>query len=90
MSGLGLPQAPTPPSAGRGLTAYLAGSGTGSRNSTPTPSHGTGLGLSALAPSLYLGAPAANARQAQWPGRVMDVEGAGHAPIASTVMTDHD
>ena len=87
MSGLGLPQVPTPPSAGRGLTAYLARSGTGSLNSTPTPSPGTGLGLSALAPGLYFGAPAANAGHDQGPGRAMDTEGAGHAPGASTVMT---
>ncbi len=87
MSGLGLPQAPTPPSAGRGLTAYLARSGTGSLNSTPTPSPGTGSGLSMFVPGLYLGAPAANAGHAQGSGMAMDTEGAGHAPRASTVMT---
>ncbi len=87
MSGLGLPQVPTPPSVGQGLTAYLARSGTGSLYSTPTPSPGTGLGLSVLAPGLYLGASTANAGQAQGPGRVMDTEGAGHAPGESTVMT---
>ncbi len=87
MSGLSLPQAPTPPSVGRGLTGYLVRSGTGSLNSTPAPSPGTGSGLSVLAPGQYLGAPAMNAGQAQGPGRAMDVEGVGHTPGASTVTT---
>ncbi len=87
MSGLGLPQTPTAPSAGRGLTAYVARSGTGSLNSTPTPSPGTGSGLSVHAPGLYFGATTANAGQPQGPGGAMDVEGAGHAPGASTVTT---
>ncbi len=56
MSGLGLPQVPTPPLAGQGLPSYLARSWTGSLDSTPTPSPGTGSGLSTLAPSPYLGA----------------------------------
>ncbi len=42
MSGLGMLQVPTPPSAGRGLYAYVAPSGTGTLNSTLTPSPGTG------------------------------------------------
>ncbi len=87
MSGLGLPQVPTPPSAGRGLSAYLARSCTGSLDSTLAPSPGIGSGLSTLAPSPYLGASTANAGQAQGPGRAMDTEGAGHAPGASMVTT---
>ena len=87
MSGLAARQVLTPPSMGRGLLGCLARSGTGSLGSTLTPSPGTGSGLSALAPGQRLGAPATNAEQAQVPGRVMDVEGAGHAPGASTVTT---
>ena len=85
MSELGLPHVPTPPSAGRGLSVYLAWTGTGSAGSTPSP--GTGLGLSALTPSPYLGAPNANAGQAQGPGRAMDTEGESRAPEASAVTT---
>ncbi len=85
MSGLRLLQAPTPPSAGRGLTSYLARSSTRSLNSTPSPSPGTGSGLSTLVPGLYFRASAANAGHAQGSGRGMDTEGAGHAPGASTV-----
>ncbi len=87
MSRLNLPHAPTPPSLDEGLTAYLARAGPGSHRSTPVPSPVTGSGLSALTSSPYLGVPAANAGQAQGPGRAMDVEGAGHAPGASTVTT---
>ncbi len=87
MSGLSLPQAPTPPSVGQGLVAHLARAGIGSLNSTPTPSPETGSGLSALAPGQRLGAPAATAGPAQRPESAMDVEGAGHAPEASAVTT---
>ena len=87
MSGLGLPQVLTPPSVGREITAYLARSRPGSANSTPTPFPGTGSGLSTLAPGLYSEASAANAGQAQGPGRAMDTEGADHTPGASTVTT---
>ena len=87
MSGLAARQMLTPPSMGRGLLGCLARTGTGSLNSTPTPSPETGSGLSALAPGQRLGAPAANAGQAQGPGSAMDVEGADHAPEASTVTT---
>ena len=87
MSELSVLQEPTPSFVGRGLLVYLARSGTGSLNSTPTPSPETGSGLSALAPGQRLGAPAANAGPAQRPESAMDVEGAGHAPETSTVMT---
>ncbi len=87
MSGLAARQMLTPPSMGRGLLGCITRSGTGSLSSTSTPSPGTGSGLSALAPGQPLGAPAASAGQAQGPGRAMDVEGAGHAPGASTVTT---
>ena len=80
MSGLGMPQVPTLPPAGRGLSAYLARSSTRSASSTPFPSPGTGSGLSVLAPSPYLGAPYATAG-------AMDTEGAGQAPRASAVTT---
>ncbi len=86
MSGLGLPQVPTPLLVGRGLTAYFARSGSGSTNATPLPSPGTGSGLSVLAPSPYLGVPNANAGHAQGPGRAMDTEGASQAPEASAVI----
>ncbi len=87
MSGLGTRQVLTPPSVERGLLVCVARSGTGSINSITSPSPGTGLGLSALAPGQYLGEPTMKAGQAQGPGRAMDVEGAGHAPGASTVTT---
>ena len=87
MSGLGMPQVPTLPPAGRGFSAYLARSGMGPASSTPFPSPGTGSGLSVLVPSPYLGAPNATAGQAQGPGRAMDTEGAGQAPEASAVTT---
>ena len=87
MSGLSMPQAPTPPPLGRGLMTHLARARIGSLNSTPTPSPGTESGLSALAPGQHLGASATNAGQAQGPGGAMDVEGAGHPPGASMVTT---
>ncbi len=85
MSGLGVPQDLTPPSAGRGLTAHSAYPGLMAANSTPTPSPGTGSGLSALAPGPYLGAPNANAGHAQRRGEAMDTEGAPQSPEASAV-----
>ncbi len=85
MSGLSARQVLTPPSMGRGLLGCIARSGTGSLSSTPTPSPGTGSGLSALMPGQHLGARVTNAGQAQRPGGAMDVDGAGHAPGASTV-----
>ncbi len=87
MSGLVALQVLTPPSVGRGLLARMARSSTGSLDSTPTPSPGTGSGLSALVPGQYLGAPAMDVGQVQGPGRVMDVEGAGHDPESATVTT---
>ncbi len=87
MRGLDARQLLTPPPAGRGLLGRFMLSGTGSLNPTPTPSPETGLGLGALAPGQCLGAPAANAGQAQEPESAMDVDGAGHAPETSTVMT---
>ncbi len=87
MSGSSALQMLTPPSVGRGLLPCVARPGTGYLDSTPTPSPGTGSGLSALAPGQYLGAPDANAGQAQGSGRAMDVEGAGHVPGAPTVTT---
>ncbi len=85
MSGLAARQMLTPPSMGRGLLGCIVRSGTGSLSSTPTPYPGTGSGLSTLVPGQRVGAPAASAGQAQGPGRAMDVEGSGHAPVASTV-----
>ncbi len=87
MSGLGLPQVLTPLSVGRELSAYLARSRPGSASATPFPSPGMGSGLSVLMPGPYLGAPNANAGQAQGSGRAMDTEGAGQAPEASAAMT---
>ncbi len=43
--------------------------------------------MSVLSSSPYLVVPNATAGQAQGPGGVMDTEGAGQAPDASTVMT---
>ncbi len=74
MSGLGARQVLAPPSMRRGFLGCIARSGTGS-------------GFSMLAPGQRLGVPAANAGQAQGSGGAMDIEGAGHAPGASTVTT---
>ena len=95
MSGLGMPQVPTLPPAGRGLSAYLAWSGTGSAGSTPFPSPGTGPGMSMLTPNPYLGVPNATAGQAQGPGRAMDTDRPGQAPEtsmtgASSTTTNQD
>ncbi len=87
MSGLGTRQVLTPPSVGRSMIARVGRTSPGSISSNSTPSPGTGLGLGALAPGQRVGAPAANTGQAQGPGRAIDVEGAGHAPGASTVTT---
>ncbi len=87
MSGLGVPQGLTPPSAGRGVRAHLAYMALESANSTPAPSPGTGSGLGALAPGQYLGVPDANAGHAPGCGEAMDTEGASQAPGASSVST---
>ncbi len=53
--------------------------------STP-PAIGRGqLGRFAFPPAQRLGAPAANAGQAQEPGGAMDVDEAEHAPETSTI-----
>ncbi len=87
MSGLAARQLLTPTLLGRVLLGRLARSGPGSLNPTPTPSPETGPGLGALVPGQRLGAPDANAGPTQRPESAMDVEGAGHAPEASTVTT---
>ena len=86
MSGLAARQLLTPPM-GRGLLGRFARSGAGSLSSTPTPSPEMESGLGALTPGQRLGAPAANAGQAQGPGGAMDVDEADYAPETSTVRT---
>ncbi len=76
----GVPTTRASPSMGRGMSALAV-----MQLLTP-PGTGRGqIGRFAFPPGQRLGAPAANAGQAQEPGGAMDVDQAEHAPETSTV-----
>ncbi len=87
MSGLAARQLLTPPGRGRGLLGRHELYSAGSPSTTSTPSPGTGPGLGAFAPGQCLGAPAANAGQAQGPGSAMNVDGADSTSERPAVRT---
>ena len=76
----GVPTTGASPSMGRGMSASAV-----MRLLTPPGTGGGQVGHFAFPPGQRLGAPAANAGQAQEPGGAMDVDEAEHAPETSTV-----